>query len=178
MVMGPPVAEVFGDAQMSPCEQYRYILTRRWGVGRSAVFVMLNPSTADAATDDPTIRRCVSFARREGCSGITVVNLYAFRATGPADMLKAGDPVGPANDVYLVGAINGAADSGSPVIAAWGANGNAIRARVVVNMAWEAGVELMCLGVTKGGSPRHPLYVRGDTPLVVLGADVPGTLGA
>lgn len=93
--------EVATTAGISECGTYRYWLCREWSPGLdSLVWLMLNPSTADATQDDPTIRRCMGFARRWGYGGITVVNLYAYRATNPRDLLTAADPVGPENDRY------------------------------------------------------------------------------
>ena len=146
---------------------YRYDLSRFWDTSeRYALFIMLNPSTADAGTDDPTIRRCISFAKREGCGGLRVVNLYALRATNPDDLWKAEDPVGPDNDAHLSTAITHASMSGSPIIAAWGANAKPMRAYKVKQMP---GMEhAKALSFTKTGAPGHPLYVKGDAPLLPL----------
>lgn len=153
------------DAVISDCGRYRYRLTRRWGEGPACGFIMLNPSTADAETDDPTIRRCISFAKREGCGGLVVVNLYAFRATKPAD-LWAIDPQdrigGPQAEIEFHRAIHEA----EIMIAAWGADTKRAEHWIVERF----GSSLMCLGKTKQGHPRHPLYVRGDAPLVPLKA--------
>ncbi|MGH3977119.1 MAG: DUF1643 domain-containing protein, partial [Pseudonocardiaceae bacterium] len=111
------------DAVLSGCGRYRYQLTRTWDPGQQrATFIMLNPSTADAADDDPTIRRCTSYARSWGLGGLMVVNLYAYRATDPADLWKVDDPVGPDNDDHLRAVLAAATDVGAPVVAAWGAN--------------------------------------------------------
>ena len=146
---------------------YRYSLSRRWWHGRVAAFIMLNPSTADATADDPTIRRCIHFAKREGCGALLVVNLFAYRATDPQAMRRADDPVGPANDVVLRQLLEpGAGPAVAPVVAAWGTHGSfTTRAQVVTDRLLQAGVQLHCLGVTSTGQPRHPLYVHGDTPL-------------
>ena len=156
-----------GDAIISPCGLYRYRLTRQWGDGPTAVFVMLNPSTADASQDDPTIRRCIGFAKREGCGSLLVVNLFAYRATDPDGMFRLGvEPVGDENDGHIADAMLGSA---GPVIAAWGGDKRAkVRVRDVRYMAGKIGVRLLCLGKTKDGSPRHPLYVKGVAPLVPL----------
>jgi len=156
-------------ARLSPDGRYRYWLRRRWagrdGVGvryRLVTFVMLNPSTADAELDDPTIRRCQSFARSWGYDGIMVVNLYALRSTDPKGLWLDGDPVGPRNDSHLRIAAFFAQYDDTPIVAAWGAN--ARPERVAEVLAIPHMDRLTCLGVTKDGSPRHPLYVRGDTP--------------
>jgi hypothetical protein len=143
---------------------YRYSLHRRWGHPSLpvATFVMLNPSTADAVTDDPTIRRCRGFARRWGCGGLTVGNLYALRATNPRDLWTAADPVGPRNDAVLDQLVILAGDLGGPVVAAWGAHARKDRVDAVLARWPDA---FRCLGVTGAGAPRHPLYVRGDTAL-------------
>lgn len=149
-------------ARLSDCGTYRYTLGRRWTQDLSAgaaVFVMLNPSTADAEVDDPTIRRCIGFAKALGCGGLHVVNLYAFRATKPADLWKAADPIGPDNDEVLRETFKAAGREARPVIAAWGANAAPLRAQFVTTIARAAGASLTALGVTKGGQPRHPLYV-------------------
>src|SRR4051812_49823510 len=86
------------NAVISACGAYRYVLTRQVGGGvRRATFIMLNPSTADASNDDPTIRRCIGFAQRWGCGQLAVLNLFAYRATDPADLKRASEPVGPEN---------------------------------------------------------------------------------
>jgi hypothetical protein len=151
-------------ATFSPCGRYRYELSRSWDAGASTLpIVMLNPSIADAEIDDPTIRRCMVFARREGFGGIRVANLFAFRAIRTAAMRAAADPVGPDNDAALTALFDSAVGSGTPVLAAWGALG-AFRGReaYVRSLADLIGVQLLCLGVTRRGHPRHPLYVRGD----------------
>lgn len=159
-------------ADISADGLYRYTLTRCWDEAeRYALFIMLNPSTADATKDDPTIRRCVGFAKREGCAGIRVVNLYALRATKPADLWCVNDPVGPENGDHLRRAISHAALSGSPIIAAWGANAKPFRVYAVKQMP---GMEqAKVLGFTTSGAPRHPLYVKRDAPLLPLSGDKP-----
>lgn len=159
------------DAVISQCGQYRYLLMRVWDSGLPVlIIIMLNPSTADALLDDPTIRRGIAFARREGFGGIIVINLCAFRATQPDDMKKADDPIGPINDDQIRLLFELAASSGVPVLAAWGANGTFRNRDTEVRLiALETGVDLVCLGTTKDGHPRHPLYVAGDQPLVPFG---------
>ena len=88
-------------ALFSPCGRFRYRLGRRWGASPTVAFVLLNPSTADDERDDPTVRRCVDFARRLGFGGLEVVNLYAYVATDPDDLRRAGHPVGPENDQHI-----------------------------------------------------------------------------
>lgn len=149
------------NAVISPDGQYRYQLGRVWaGSGHSNIltFVMLNPSTADAEMDDPTIRRCIGFARRERYHGICVVNLYAFRATSPEDCFKAVDPHGPENDAHLKEAATMARAFSTPIICAWGVHGGGSnRGLALLQQAYRG--PLHCLGRTKAGHPRHPLYV-------------------
>lgn len=153
------------SAIISQCGQYRYQLTResqdRYPTGSTALFIMLNPSTADAALDDPTIRRCRGFAKTWDCNGIVVANLYALRATNPADLWKHADPVGLDNDMYLAALIR----EHETVVCAWGANAKPDRVAQVRKM-FNRLSRPMCLGVTKDGAPRHPLYIRADQPLV------------
>lgn len=153
-------------ADLSPCEKYRYRLWRYWETinHKPMVFIMLNPSTADASVDDPTIRRCIGFAKREGHNGVEVVNLYAGRATKPADLFKMADPSGPEWLPKLRQVI--ASPDGCRFIAAWGANPKAgKRAKTVARSFRDAGLPLLCLGKTKSGAPRHPLYAKNDQPL-------------
>ena len=146
---------------------YRYRLWRNWSPRPHMVWIMLNPSTADAELDDPTIRRCISFAKREACGGIEVINLYALRTTKPAHLLDHPDPEGPENLDHWYGVL---LNHQGPIVAAWGAWPSAHQpplagstARYMVERRhW------LCLGRTKHGDPRHPLYVKGDTPLVAL----------
>jgi hypothetical protein len=149
-------------ARISDDGLYRYTLGRRWTQDRSvgaATFIMLNPSTADAERDDNTIVRCCNFARDLGCGGLHVVNLYAYRATKPADLWRAPDPIGPDNDDFLRATFGVAREDDTPVIAAWGANAKPLRVEFVGVLARAAGVTLTALGVTKDGAPRHPLYL-------------------
>ena len=153
------------SAVLSEDGLYRYRLERRWGTGRPVAFIMLNPSTADAELDDPTIRRCIGFAKRLGAGALAVGNLYAWRATRPDDLGSAVDPVGPDNDRHL----REIAFEASDVIAAWGAHWTAdVRGpRVEVGLLDALnGRPLWALGTSKGGKPRHPLYLRGDSPLL------------
>lgn len=164
----PPLVlmgEVAKHAILSECEKYRYVLSRTWGLEPPLVFVMLNPSTADDRVDDPTIRKCIGFARREKCGGIVVVNLYAWRATSPADMKKAADPIGPDNNRFIYSAVTGPCEK---VVVAWGANAEPARARDVLKLIRDAGKEPLCLGKTNSLQPRHPLMLAYATPLEAL----------
>ena len=152
---------------------YRYWLERDWWVRgepsgpiRMLAFVMLNPSTADDEIDDPTIRRCIGFARREGATQVNVFNLFALRATNPAELLTHPDPVGIGNDA-LLRSIACYRETFRTVVA-WGAHKAVTpeRVKVLTDAAREAGTTLWCLGTTRSGAPRHPLYVKGDQPLI------------
>ncbi|MFM0126090.1 DUF1643 domain-containing protein [Paraburkholderia sp. RL18-101-BIB-B] len=151
---------------ITPCGIYRYRLTRpaesMSPEKSNALFVMLNPSTADARLDDPTIRRCRGFAKLWDCNGLAVANLYALRSADPAALWSHPDPVGPDNDDYLW---NFARECGD-VICAWGSNARPEHAARVASIMLDAGARLWCLDTTKDGSPRHPLYMRNDQPLI------------
>lgn len=159
----------WGKALLSPDGCYRYALWRdtgQLGAEGTVLFVMLNPSIADADTDDPTIRRCLGFARRWGYAHLAVGNLYAYRATNPGDLLDAAeagvDPVGRENDDHLATLAANAWET----IFAWGAHPMAGRRARDVRQLVEGHMGGLgnCLGQTKSLAPRHPLYVRGDHP--------------
>jgi len=148
------------DADFSLCRKYRYLLRYPREAKRRVLWVALNPSVADEQQLDPTLRRCVSFAKKWGYDGIEVANLFAFRATDPKVMLAEPDPVGPDNDAR----IREAAWRAGIIVAAWGVHGaHQGRDKIVRDLLRDRGV--VCLGKTKEGFPRHPLYVRGDQPL-------------
>lgn len=151
----------YGAAVISDDGLYRYELIRRWGDDPMLEFVMLNPSTADASTDDPTLRRCVGFAKQWGYGAVVVHNLFAYRASSPSVLVNVDDPIGPKNRAYLGNEI------GHCTIVGWGANPAAV--------GWWNGYPrditaaltkrklLLCLGLTANGQPRHPLYVPSAT---------------
>lgn len=195
--MADKVAYIAKGATISACGNYRYRLWREWrnhpapshwdmwteddgspcldGAGEqlgeplSCVFIMLNPSTADGEQDDPTIRRCVQFAQREGYDRLEVVNLFAWRATSPKDLFAVSperDPVGHENERHVFRVL----DKAGLIICAWGAHGGHIDQDETM-MGWIDALNyndapVMALGVTKGGFPRHPLYLRNDAPLI------------
>jgi hypothetical protein len=161
-----PALPSIKSAVLSPDGRYRYHLSRSipGGGRRVATFVMLNPSTADHEVDDPTIRKCVGYCQRWGCGKLHVVNLFAVRATDPADMRKAGDPAGPENREWVRRAVEMA--SGGVVVCAWGVHG-AHRGQDEAVRSWIASLcQPMCLGITKDGHPRHPLYLPYTAELV------------
>lgn len=157
--------DIVRRATISADNLYRYRLTRLWEHKPPLSFVMLNPSTADDRVDDPTIRRCIAFARREGCGGIIVANLFALRATDPVELTRAADPFGPKNADALSAVLQEALIYGAPVVCAWGTKGGKGVPRFTA-LAAGTRAALVCLGRTKDGYPRHPLYVRGDQPFM------------
>lgn len=152
-------------AEFSACRNYRYALWRRWEHGAPYVlFIGLNPSTANEHEDDPTIRRCKRFAADWGYGGLYMANLFALRATDPRAMLAHHEPVGIDNDVWL----QDLARSAGVVVCAWGSHGSHLE-RDRHCRALLAARDLMCLGTTRDGQPRHPLYIRADKPLETFG---------
>ncbi len=196
------MAERYIDAgaEISPCGTYRYRLWREWrlhpapaqwdmwvddtgkpvvdgaghqlGEPKSCVFIMLNPSTADGAQDDPTIRRCVSFAKAWGYDRLDVLNLFAYRTTKPEELLALThdrDPVGEHNKrafdcvlyFYPIGTI----------VCAWGAHGVHL-GQDETALGWLGRHKRFALGLTKDGHPRHPLYAKGDAELIPFRPDM------
>jgi hypothetical protein len=148
---------------------YRYRLTRSWisesvpGRYGFVTFILLNPSTADGEVDDPTVRRCINFAKRLGMDGLMIANLFALRATNPRALLTAHDPIGPENDANILDACRVARQ----IIAGWGAQEGdlghlmakriaEVRSNLAINGCRR---DLYALGETRSGAPRHPLYV-------------------
>ena len=167
-MIGSTTLTLEDNAVVSACGRYRYLLTRQVGPGsRTATFIMLNPSTADAANDDPTIRRCIGFSRQWGCDRLLVLNLFAFRATDPAVMKRAEDPVGPENREWFFRALSNS--PGCLAVCAWGVHGEHWgQDRTVLGWLSEAGVTPVALGVTRDGHPRHPLYLPKRAEMVPL----------
>jgi hypothetical protein len=141
---------------------YRYSLWRAWHAGHPrVVFIMLNPSTADEQRNDPTIRRCIEFARAWQFGSVEAVNLFAYRTTDARELIRVDDPVGEENDRFIEKAVEICAT----IVASWGTKGGLLgRDRQVLQLL-TCKQNVYCLGVTKDGHPRHPLYVRGDTRL-------------
>ena len=151
--------EVKRSAVLSPCQRYRYLLTRSWSDDNFGLaFIGLNPSTADHEIDDPTIRRCIGFAKSWGYGGFVMLNAYAFRATDPRDLFEAEDPVGPSNDSFLRYFGYGPE---TRYIACWGTKIHPEREKKLIGMK----LGLWCFGKTKNGHPKHPLYLRKDTEI-------------
>jgi len=144
-------------------DRYRYSLWRAWSNDYPRiVFILLNPSTADEERNDPTLRRCIGFARAWKFGSVEVVNLFAYRATDTRELLKRDDPVGDENDLFLRQAV----ERYSTVVVGWGSKGTLLgRDRKVLSLLADK-KDVFCLGITKDGQPRHPLYVKGDTVLM------------
>lgn len=157
-------------ATFSPCGEYRYHLWRVWDDERPIMcWIMMNPSTADEIDNDPTIRRCIGFAKREHCGGVSIRNVFALRSTDPAALLTHPDPFGPENAEHLNAVRN--VSLLTILVAAWG-NQVGPKKRSphrtaychAANACMQNGA--YCLGTTKSGQPKHPLYLASDTPLV------------
>ena len=142
------------NARFSRCRKYRYSLERSWSEGKGRVlFIGLNPSTADHRSDDPTIRRCVGFARDWGFQAMEIVNLFAFRATLPSDLKQAAKPVGPANNKW----IKRAHQDADLTVACWGNDGSFL-ARDEEIAAELTGMH--CIHLNRSQQPAHPLYLK------------------
>lgn len=158
----PRFADALKTAQISQDRKYRYVLTRQWLCNPIwCAFVMLNPSTADHEIDDNTIRKCMGFADSWGFGAITVVNVFAYRATDPRTLLKVEAPVGPDNAEHIQRVI----ETHPTIIAAWGASFPkplypAVEA-TTVRLRSRPNVHI--LGLTRDGHPRHPLYLKATT---------------
>ena len=147
-------------AEFSACRKYRYSLWRWWDENKPYLMVIgLNPSTADEFEDDPTIRRCKRFASDWGYGGLFMTNLFAIRATDPQIMLKHSNPIGPENNHYLVKIAH---DAGM-ILAAWGNHGSNLSRDWEVRKLIEKTKQMYCLGKTKTGQPKHPLYIKANT---------------
>jgi len=144
------------SAKFSDCRRYRYSLTRRWkepsGLPRRVAFIGLNPSTADEIEDDPTIRRCISFAKAWGFDELVMLNLFGWRATDPRELKRTDDPIGASNDYNILCETLGC----EVVVAAWGVHGAYLERDAAVGRLVR---KLHALRVTKGGHPAHPLYL-------------------
>ena len=160
--------EVRKHATMSDCGKFRYRLWRKWGEGSPLLFVMLNPSTADASVDDATIRRCIKFAQAHDFGELEVVNLFAYRATDPQDLRRAGYPIGPDNDEHICAAVRESA----AVCLAWGSNVAGLeRPQIVLPKLRALGVKLQCLRITRSGYPQHPLMLPSSCRLMPFDSD-------
>lgn len=158
------VEKLLGDAmisQFSSDRLYRYTLWRNWGTEPYLMIIGLNPSTADEIKDDPTLRRCVGFARREGFGALCMTNLFAYRTSDPRELNCIVDIVGRDNDYWLCQMARNA----GCIVAAWGTKGVLKgRDREVIALIGH-GKNLYCFGKTKQGHPKHPLYLSNSVPL-------------
>ncbi len=150
-------------ATFSVCRKYRYILWRIWNRHKDcAVFIGLNPSTANEIEDDPTIRRCIRFAKDWGFGGLYMLNLFAYRTTDPKELKNTFQPIGSNNDNFLK-----TYSDLKLTVACWGTQGTLFnRGKNVIDLLGRG--KLSCLGITKEGHPKHPLYLRRDTKLISL----------
>ncbi|MBW4692046.1 MAG: DUF1643 domain-containing protein [Lyngbya sp. HA4199-MV5] len=146
-------------AEFDATGRYRYLLWRSWDEQATRVgFVMLNPSRADGVVNDPTVRRCLGFARSWGFGRLDVVNLFAYCATQPRELRQVIDPVGRENDRYLAQL----AERVDQIVLAWGNDGGLQSRDRAVMALWGDRIPTYCLGITKQGQPQHPLYLRRD----------------
>jgi hypothetical protein len=151
------------DAKFSPCRTWRYTLYRQWGDGPTVAFIGLNPSTADETKDDPTMRRCIGFAKAWGFSRFVMLNLFAFRSTDPNGIYpprEVASAVGPENDMHILEE----AEKAELVVAAWGNHGKLHKrgediARMVRWARRGRSFQLHAIRVTRAGQPEHPLYL-------------------
>jgi hypothetical protein len=150
-------------AKLSECRKYRYALWRTWDDSKSYVmFIGLNPSTADENTDDPTLTRCINYAKSWGYGGVCMANLFAFRATEPSDMKASNYPIGSENNKWL----KKLAKEAALVVAAWGNDGSYLgRSKQVLEII----PNLSCLKLNKSGEPAHPLYQAAKLKPVPMG---------
>lgn len=149
-------------ASLSSCRTYRYSLWREWDKNKGVcVFIGLNPSTADESIDDPTIRRCIGFAKAWGYGRLVMVNLFAIRATDPNDMKTSSDPIGCENNAFLLKEC----ESANLIVAAWGNHGTHMnRYKDVSHLL--SHLSMKCFKITKSHQPAHPLYQPGSAALV------------
>ena len=161
---------MIGDADFSPCRKYRYTLRRRWLLGGGSIlWVLLNPSTADAHVDDPTIRRCIAFSQRWGYRQLTLVNIFALRSTDPKELTKSLDPIGPDNDFWIERVVR---EDHQRVVVAWGSLGKMYGRGDDVFRYLQLHADVYGFRLTKNGNPQHPLYVARSTPLELLATRV------
>ena len=155
---------VMKPAEFSEDRKYRYTLVREFLTGEgTAVFILLNPSTADESSDDPTVRRCIGYTKHWGYRRLIVVNSFALRSTDPKALYLEKDPIGPDNDAWIMTC----AKMSNVVVCGWGPHG------ILNHRSFDLRHLLVpfkpkCLGKTRDGEPRHPLYLRGDAPLIDL----------
>lgn len=151
-------------AVISECGKYRYSLHRVWDENLpNILFIMLNPSKADAELDDPTILRCIQIAKKNGFGSMSVGNVYAYRTTYPDELeeMSTEECLGPDNTSYL-SRLLGKSDK---VIVGWGNSGYGANQRMA-SLLKDNGIYPVCLKINKDGTPKHPLYCRVDSQLI------------
>lgn len=153
-------------ARFDSTGRYRYWLGRRWQAeGKEVAFVMLNPSRADAAVDDPTLRACIQFAQRWQYASLSVVNLFGYRTPHPTALKQATDPIGPENDAHVLQAVAQAQQT----VLAWGNHGEWLgRDRAISQLLKPYHHKIHYLQINKSGQPRHPLYIKRTAKLQPL----------
>jgi hypothetical protein len=151
-----------GSATFSDCLRFRYELTREWDAALPwCCFIGLNPSTADATLDDPTIRRCIRFAQSFGCGNLLMLNLYAYRTPSPRALFAARkrcvDIIGGTENHFASMQKRISERSAQVVVAAWGRHGKGRGREALLHMDG-----LSYLAMNADGSPKHPLYLKAD----------------
>lgn len=145
-------------AIISDCGTFRYRLGRRWGLGPALLFIMLNPSIADADVDDKAITKCIGFAKRFGFSAIEVINVFAFRATSPRVLKTSGWRAGPMNAHYVARATAETVRDGGKIVLAWGADARGRwEASELINDLVRRDIPMYALRVLADGIPSHPV---------------------
>jgi hypothetical protein len=168
-----PFPHMQNDCTFSPCRNYRYTLLHQWDqlfVRRRALFICLNPSTADENQLDPTLTRIKSFSDRLGANEFLMLNIFAYRATDPKDMMAVEDPIGPENDAHIQSAINEAyaLNQGHlDIVGGWGNHGLHLDRQKnflkILNPFRELpNLQIRCLGKNANATPKHPLYIAAD----------------
>jgi len=148
------------DALFSPCETWRYTLFRQWKKGRRfAAFIGLNPSTADEVNNDPTVTRCINYAKRWDYDGMWMLNAFAFRSTSPKLLKLTKEPIGPDNDFWIKRIVNH--KTVKLVLCCWGTHAE-FKGRCYEVAGYIPSDKAMCLKLTKAGHPYHPLYLKAD----------------
>lgn len=153
---------IISEVKFSDDLKYRYFLKRRWSNGPVVLWIMLNPSTADEKFNDPTVKRCEVFSKTWGFSGYSVANLYAYRSTDPRQLKIVEDPTGSENDQNILELVS----QSDLVIAAWGTHGINREQEVIKKVSCLK--DIYCIGITKNGHPKHPLYVSSATEKILF----------
>lgn len=156
------------SAAVSICGNFRYRLDREWDSERGRLYAgLINPSTADANEDDATLRGLIARAKKLGFGSVVVWNAFAIRSPNPRDIYFSDDPVGPQNDEYIKAILSECKDRDAPCLVGWSSHGKHLgRAGWITSTANTLGVSLQCVAINADGSPRHPLYVKHDSPLL------------